>query len=113
MDDKYHRCRCNSQECKEEKIDGVMNFCIDPAQKPYQEICERLNLPCIGTKESFEILTDKRKFKDYCLKHDVDVVPEYSAEDIESGKVEYPIFIKPTNSRGSRGQQFVIQKRKR
>lgn len=99
------------KKCKEEKIDGVMNFCIDPAQKPYQEICERLNLPCIGTKESFEILTDKRKFKDYCLKHDVDVVPEYSAEDIESGKVEYPIFIKPTNSRGSRGQTICYTKK--
>lgn len=99
------------KKCKEEDIDGVMNFCIDPAQKPYQEICERLNLPCIGTKESFEILTDKRKFKDYCLKHDVDVVPEYSVEDIELGNVEYPIFVKPTNSRGSRGQTICYTKK--
>ena len=30
------------QKCKEEHIDGVMNYCLDPGQKPYQQICERL-----------------------------------------------------------------------
>lgn len=98
------------QRCKEEKIDGVLNFCIDPAQIPYQQICEKLGVPCIGTKEQFEILTDKRKFKDYCLKHDVDVIPEYSKEDIQKGSVEYPLFIKPTDSRGSRGQAVCYNK---
>lgn len=98
------------QRCKEEKVDGVLNFCIDPAQKPYQQICEKLGLPCIGTKETFDILTDKRKFKDYCIAHNVDVIPDYSLEDIENDKVEYPIFIKPTNSRGSRGQSVAHNK---
>lgn len=98
------------EKCKEEHVDGVMNFCIDPAQKPYQQICERLNLPCTGTKETFEILTDKRRFKDYCLEHDVDVIPEYTEEVIMTGNVEYPIFIKPTNSRGSRGQTICYTK---
>ena len=98
------------QRCKEEKVDGVLNFCIDPAQKPYQQICEKLGLPCIGTKEQFEILTDKRKFKDYCIAHNVDVIPDYSLEDIENDKAEYPIFIKPTNSRGSRGQKVCYNK---
>lgn len=98
------------QRCKEEKIDGVLNFCIDPAQIPYQQICEKLGVPCFGTKEQFDILTDKRKFKDYCLKHDVDVIPEYSKIDIEKGYVEYPVFIKPTDSRGSRGQAICYNK---
>ena len=98
------------ERCKTEKVDGVINFCIDPAQKPYQQICERLGLPCYGTKEQFDILTDKRKFKDYCKAHDVDVVPEYTKQDIMEGNVEYPIFIKPTNSRGSRGQSICFTK---
>lgn len=98
------------KKCKEEHIDGVMNFCIDPAQKPYLEICERLNLPCIGTRKTFDILTDKRKFKDYCVEHGVDVIPEYTEEDILAANVEYPIFIKPTNSRGSRGQTICYTK---
>lgn len=91
-------------KCKEEKIDGVLAFCIDPAQKPYQEVCEKLNLPCYGTKEQFEILTDKRRFKDFCIKHNVSVIPEYSLDDINNNCVTYPILIKPNITRGSRGQ---------
>lgn len=98
------------EKCKAEHVDGVMNFCIDPAQKPYYKICEKLNLPCIGTKETFDILTDKRLFKDYCIAHNVDVILEYSEEDILSENVEYPLFIKPSNSRGSRGQTVCYNK---
>lgn len=98
------------ERCKSEKVDGVINFCIDPAQKPYQQICERLGLPCYGTKEEFDILTDKRKFKDYCITHNVDVIPDYTETDIIEGRAEYPIFIKPTNSRGSRGQSICFTK---
>lgn len=98
------------QKCKEEKVDAVLSHCIDPAQIPYMEICERLGVPCYGTREQFEILTDKRKFKDYCLAHDVDVIPDYTEDDIVNNRVEYPIFIKPTNSRGSRGQSICNNK---
>lgn len=96
--------------CKKEQVDGVMNFCIDPAQQPYQQICEKLGVPCIGTKEQVDILTDKRKFKDYCITHNVDVIPDYSEQDILNDKVEYPIFIKPIDSRGSRGQSICYTK---
>ena len=91
-------------KCREEKVDGILAFCIDPAQMPYQKICEQLGKPCYGTFEQFRILTDKRLFKDYCVKHNVGVIPEYTEEDIEKGKIEYPILIKPRISRGSRGQ---------
>ena len=98
------------EKCRQEKVDGVLNFCIDPAQKPYQQICEKLGMPCIGTKEQFDILTDKRKFKNYCIAHNVDVIPEYTYEDIIADKAEYPLFIKPTDSRGSRGQSVCHNK---
>lgn len=94
------------ERCKQAHVDGVLAFCIDPAQKPYQQICERLGFPCYGTKHQFEILTDKRLFKDFLVKHGVDVIPEYSLEDIKENQVEYPLFIKPTISRGSRGQSI-------
>ena len=91
-------------KCKKEKVDGVLTFCIDPAQIPYQQICEKLSLPCYGTKEQFEILTDKRLFKDFCVSCGVGIIPEYTEEDVKQGKVTYPILVKPTISRGSRGQ---------
>lgn len=100
------------EKCREEHVDGVMNFCIDPAQKPYYEICRRLNVPCIGTKETFEILTDKRKFKDYCIAHDVDVIPEYTEEDIRKGNVEYPCSLSLLIAEDPVGNLFAIQKKK-
>lgn len=91
------------QRCKEEKVDGVITFCIDPTQIPYQRICEKLNLPCYGTKEQFRIFTNKQLFKDFCKKYNVNVIPEYSRNDIINNNVNYPVLVKPTDSRGSRG----------
>ena len=96
--------------CKEEKVDGVLAYCIDPAQIPYQQICEKLNLPCYGTKEQFEIMTDKRLFKDFCSLNDVGIIPEYPEEYIETDRINYPILVKPTISRGSRGQTICYRK---
>lgn len=98
------------EKCRQEKVDGVLNFCIDPAQRPYQQICEKLNLPCYGNAEQFHIMTDKPSFKDFCQKNGVDVIPAYTVEDIKKGKCEYPVFIKPTDSRGSRGQAVCYTK---
>lgn len=98
------------QKCKEEKVNGVLAYCIDPAQIPYQQICEKLNLPCYGSKDQFAILTDKRLFKDCCVSNSVGIIPEYSEGDIETEKIKYPILVKPTISRGSRGQTICSRK---
>lgn len=87
--------------CKTNKVDGVLGFCIDPTQRPAQEICERLNLPSFGTKEQVFALTDKNTFKNLCIKNFVDVIPEYGEEDLD--KIEFPVLVKPVDSRGSRG----------
>ena len=92
------------QRCRETGINGVLNFCIDPAQWPYYEICKKLNLPCCVTKEQLEVMTSKIRFKAFCKSHGVDVIPEYSLSDVEHGNAEYPLFVKPAVSRGSRGQ---------
>ena len=94
--------------CKKERVDGVLNLCVDPAQMPYAKICEKLNLPCFGTIENFRILTDKKNFKDFCKIHGVDTIQEYSI-DMENFEdtlksIEYPVMVKPVDGRGSRGQ---------
>lgn len=95
---------------REAGVDGVINVCIDPAQWPYYEICKGLGLPCYGTEEQFRILTDKRAFKNYCTAHGVDVIPEYSKQDIMNDCADYPVLVKPSMSRGSRGQQLCFTK---
>lgn len=88
---------------RENYIDGVINFCCDPATRPAQEIAERLDLPMFGNKEQTHILTSKPAFKQFCVENNVDVIQQYTLEDVENGKVTYPVMVKPTDSRGSRG----------
>lgn len=95
--------------CEKENIDGIIASYLDITQKSYCILCERLGLPCFGNNEQHRILTDKSVFKQFCEGHGVDVITSYQEKDIiESGKVgkkiEYPIIIKPCDSRGSRGQ---------
>lgn len=90
--------------CRENHVDGVICGYIDPCQRPYQQICEKLGLPCYGTQQQFFQMTDKHAFKKMCIEHGVDVIPEYTQEDVDNGNVQFPVFVKPVDSRGSRGQ---------
>ncbi len=94
--------------CKEEKIDGVLNVCIDPAQRPYQQICEKLGLPCFGDRHQFLTLTDKPRFKQFCKSCGLSVIEEYTFEEVLNGTTKYPLFVKPVDSRGSRGQTICF-----
>lgn len=85
-------------------IDGVICGYIDPGQRPYQELCERLGVYCYGTRDQFWKMTDKPAFKALCRSHGVDVIPEYCIEDLEDMGTAFPVFVKPVDSRGSRGQ---------
>lgn len=97
------------KKCKEEHVDGVMNYCLDPGQKPYQQICEKLGLPCIAPFDLFDIMTNKDRFTDACKKNDVGVIPEYKyPEDID--KMEFPVMVKPVDSRASKGLYVCSKK---
>ena len=90
--------------CKKNNVNGVIGYCIDPTQVPAQELAERLGLKSYGNKEQTYILTNKRAFKNTCKKYGVDTIKEYSIDEIENDNhVEYPLLVKPDDSRGSRG----------
>lgn len=91
--------------CRKEKIDGVISTSLDPCQIPYQQVAEKLGVPCFGTYKQFEALTNKSVFKEMCNKYGVDIIPTYLIGEIESiSDDDYPLFVKPVDSRGSRGQ---------
>ena len=73
--------------CRRKKVDGVICGYIDPCQRPYQEICEKLGLPCYGTARQFFQMTDKHAFKKMCLQNGVNVIPEYTEADVRTGKI--------------------------
>jgi biotin carboxylase len=93
---------------KEHKVDGIFVGWTDSHLPFYAEICERAGLPCCGTKEQFDILSnDKRRFKDACLEYGVPVPREYhltmdfKPEDLAA--ISYPVLVKPADESGSRG----------
>ncbi len=93
---------------KANRINGVIGLAVDPAQKPAQIIAEALNLPNFGTLEQVNTLTDKKLFKKLCIENGVDVIPEYTIYDLD--KDIYPVLVKPSNSRGSRGISICYKK---
>ncbi len=89
--------------CQEEGVEAVISTHLDPCQRPYYEICHRLNLPCyIDSWEQVFALTDKDAFKEACVRNRVDIIPTYDIDKLED--IEYPVLVKPAHSRGSRGQ---------
>lgn len=98
------------EKCRENKIDGVIAGWLDPCQRPYAEICHKLGLHCYGTPEQFFKMTNKHAFKKMCMENGVDVIPEYTETDVQNGTVEFPVFVKPVDSRGSRGQSVCYSR---
>lgn len=92
--------------CKEKNIDGVINTSLDPCQMTHYKVCSELGLPCYGSYEQYYKLTNKVAFKKLCKENNVDIIEDYSEEDVLQGNVVYPLFIKPVDSRGSRGQSI-------
>ena len=95
------------EACKARGVDGVMNYCIDPGQKPYLEICKKLNVPCVAGDKQFDIMTNKDKFALCCMDYGLDVIPKYNLDrDLSPDEYEnlsYPIMIKPVDGRASKG----------
>lgn len=93
---------------KKNKIDGIFVGWTDSHLQYYAEICEKAGLPCCGTTEQFDILSnDKRRFKQTCREYGVPTIPEYkidlnfTREDLD--KFQYPVLVKPADESGSRG----------
>lgn len=96
--------------CKQHQVDGVVAGFLDPCQIPYGKICQKLGLPCTGTPEQFFKFTNKLAFKELCRKNQVNVIPDYTEDDFIKDRIEYPVFVKPVDSRGSRGQTVCYSK---
>lgn len=102
------------QLIKDENIDGVITGYTDSVLPYYAQICEKAGLPSYGTKEQFEILTNKNKYKALCKEYGVPTVEEYiikqSSSDEDFKKIKYPVLVKPADSSGARGISICYNK---
>ena len=92
---------------KEHKFDGVY---MGGSEFIVSHACtwiNQLGLPCYCEKEQWDILQDKARFKDLCIKHGLPVVPKFTIDpDNISGSIpekDYPVITKPTDGSGSNG----------
>ena len=85
---------------KNNAIDGVFVGFNDMLLPYYAEICEKTELPCYGSKNQFETLIAKDRYKALCRQFGVPTIPEY---DINDEHIQYPVLVKPVDSSGSRG----------
>lgn len=94
--------------CKKEKVDGVLVGIADRLIQPYQQVCEKLNLPCYGNQLSCEFFTNKGKFNE--------ILPNYKLSGIPSNRLykndnlsisQFPIFIKPIDKNSGQGMSVV------
>ena len=92
---------------KEKKIDGVYMGGAEPVIAAACQYVNELGLPCYCTKEQWDWLQDKRKFKELCIKHGLPVAPRYSINEHNMYKIaqtlDYPVIFKPADGCGSNG----------
>lgn len=91
------------QRCKDCHVDGVLVFSHESSQIPYYHLCQRMGFPCYANLEQFEILTNKRLFKECCQANGVSVIPEYEPVAAMEGNAEFPVMVKPVDRCGSNG----------
>ncbi len=84
----------------EEHVDGVFTGFTDSYLPVYQHLCELGGYPCYGTKEQFNIFTDKTQYKNLCRQFGVPTIEMYT-EDCED--IHFPVLVKPVDGSGSRG----------
>ena len=90
---------------RKEHVDGVMVGVADVLVQPYQQVCEKLGLPCYANAKSAAAFNNKRLFKETCAKYGIEGIPEYSLEDKNS--IVYPVIVKPADSNSGKGITLV------
>lgn len=83
------------------QIDGVYMGASEFIISSTCQYINQIGLPCVCTKEQWDLLQDKRSFKQLCMQFELPVAPEYNFSDAES--LTYPVIVKPVDGSGSRG----------
>lgn len=111
-------CRADITDCesilriaREEKVDGILSFAVDPGVEAAAYAANRLGLPSAGPDESVAILQNKSRFRKFLRENGfvaprgVDIAPGKDLSKI--GELQFPVIVKPVDSAGSKGVSKV------
>lgn len=94
--------------CRKEHVDGITTGFVDILLKPCHDACKALGLPYYAPELLIKMSTNKDIYKQECRKFGIPVPMDYNintGDDLQKTAcaIEYPVFIKPVDSSGSRG----------
>lgn len=97
---------------KEEKIDGIMSFAVDPGVVTAAYVAEQLNLPHSGSYKSISILQNKHLFRKFLEDNGFNVPKSKGYSNYidalnDKDYFTWPIIVKPVDSAGSKGVMRV------
>ncbi len=92
---------------RHEKVDGIFTAFEDINTWNAEKIARETGLPFYATQAQLEISSNKNKFKEFCRRYHVPVIPEYTAGDTlleeKMHNMKYPVIVKPIDSYASKG----------
>ena len=94
------------QMVRDHQVDGIYTGVHEFNISKMIEVCQQTGLPCFCKADQWELLSDKRRFKQLCREYDIPVAKEYRitmADDIDGAAIDFPVIIKPADGSGSRG----------
>lgn len=92
--------------CVSEHIDGIISAFNERLGPVVRNLGDRMGLSTPFTIEQMKMSTNKKYFKQICMKHKVPVPYEYhinGVNDITFDNIDYPVIIKPVDSASSIG----------
>ena len=92
---------------KKEHIDGIFVGSSEEYVSIAIDVCEITDARFYVTREQWDIVANKAKFKEFARKSGFPVIPEYKLSHLPTREeivgLEYPVMIKPVDSSGARG----------
>ena len=90
------------RKCRENHIQAVLASTGEQNLESAIWLAERGNLPFYVNRKTWEILNDKKRFKDLCRRYGLPVPEDYTQENLP-GEQEFPVVVKPADNCANRG----------
>ncbi len=87
---------------KEHNIDGIFMGGSELIISKSCDYINQLGYPCYCTKSQWDVLQNKKAFKECCKYYNVPTVPEFSDISMLQDK-DYPVIVKPVDTCSSKG----------
>ncbi|PHR53311.1 MAG: hypothetical protein COA44_15610 [Arcobacter sp.] len=111
--DKYYKIDFNDLEAVEkiyhrEKVSYLIPGCGEESYLSTVTLAHKLNTGNFDPLEIAQLVHNKWKFKEFCLRHNISTPKGiYYKDNLANIALAFPIVVKPTNLSGGRGVQIV------